>query len=134
MLSPDVEALCEPCVRNEPPGDPHRGRADRLELHDLNELGEEIVPGVLNIDIIIQVLGLDSLHMLRHLGRNRHPVRVLGSHHEDVGGVGLEVGDGVGLGVDPDGGHHPASLEVTAVILDGVTDQRGGALVLVRLG
>ena len=48
-------------------------------------------------------------------------------HNEDVGGVRLEVGDGVGHGVDPDGRHHPAGLEVTAVILDSVTYQRGGS-------
>ena len=56
---------------------------------------------------------------------------VLCSHHEDVAGVWLQVGHGVGLGVDSDGGHHPASLQVTAVVLDGVANQRRGSIIRV---
>ena len=35
---PDVESLREPGVRNEPPGQPHRGGGDRLQLHYLYQL------------------------------------------------------------------------------------------------
>ena len=56
---------------------------------------------------------------------------VLCPHYEYVGSVRLEVGHCVRHGVDPDGGHHTAGLEVAAVVLDGVTYQGGGALGLV---
>ena len=70
---------------------------------------------------------------------------VLRPHHEDVARVRLEVGHGVRLGVDPvecylvphcavllrlpDGRHHPARLQVAAVVLDGVADQGRGSVI-----
>ena len=101
LLSPDIEALSKPCVSNEPPGDPHRGRADRLELHDLNELGEQRVPGILHRHAVLQGLGLEGLDVLGHGGGRGQAVAVLRPHHEDVAGVRLQVGHGVCLGVDP---------------------------------
>ena len=111
LLSPDVEALSKPCVSNEPPGDPHRGRADRLELHDLNELGEERVPGILHRHAVLQGLRLERLDVLRHSGGGAQAVTVLCSHHEDVAGVRLEISHGVRLRVNSDSSHHPASLQ-----------------------
>ena len=54
---------------------------------------------------------------------------VLCPHYEYVGSVRLEVGHCVRHGVDPDGGHHPAGLQVAAVVLDGVADQGGGSVI-----
>ena len=86
---PDVESLGKSCISNEFPRQSDRCGTDGLKFHNLNQFCEQSIASIFNIDIVVQILRFQRLHMLRYGRWYGHTVAILSANNKDIRGVRL---------------------------------------------